>query len=135
MPSPTVRISSTCEGDPSKRTCRSRRIPVVIASAMISAATPAATPATEIAVITPTTACRRLARRYRAAMKSSKRMKLIRAFHCRYLPEHYRSTWLFRQEQPLTCKVQLVHATVKTLLPHDCLRRSRVGEAVEDAQG
>jgi len=33
----------------------------------MSAATPAATPATEMAVTTPTTACRRLALRYRAA--------------------------------------------------------------------
>ena len=49
-------------------------MPLVIASAMISAATPAATPATEIAVTTPTTACRRLALRYRAATKSSKRI-------------------------------------------------------------
>src|SRR5262245_52958272 len=38
---------------------------------MISEATPAVTPMTEITVITPITACRRLARRYRAATKSS----------------------------------------------------------------
>ena len=62
-------------------------MPLVMASAMINAATPAATPATEMAVITPTTACRRLARRYRAAMKSSKRMALMhdRIGRCRVL--------------------------------------------------
>src|SRR6478609_11971619 len=40
-------------------------------SAITSEATPAVTPTTEIAVITPITACLRLARRYRAATKSS----------------------------------------------------------------
>ena len=54
-------------------------MPLVMASAMISAATPAATPTMEITVTTPTTACRRLALRYRAANKSSNRMGLI---HC-----------------------------------------------------
>ena len=48
-------------------------MPLVIASAMISEDTPAATPSTEIAVINPTTARRRRARRYLAATKSSKR--------------------------------------------------------------
>src|SRR3954451_20837544 len=43
-------------------------------SAMTSEATPAVTPMTEITVITPITACRRLARRYRAATKSSNLM-------------------------------------------------------------
>jgi hypothetical protein len=38
---------------------------------MISDATPAATPTTEIPVMMPMTACLRLARRYRVAMKSS----------------------------------------------------------------
>jgi hypothetical protein len=38
---------------------------------MIKEATPAITPTTDIAVITPMTACLRLARRYRLAMKSS----------------------------------------------------------------
>jgi hypothetical protein len=42
---------------------------------MTSDATPAATPAMEIIVITPITACLRLARKYRDAMKNSKRMK------------------------------------------------------------
>ena len=40
----------------------------------MSAATPAATPAMEMAVTTPTTACRLLALRYRAATKSSNRI-------------------------------------------------------------
>lgn len=44
-----------------------------MASAMMSDATPAATPMIEMAVITPMTACLRFARRYRAAMKSSNR--------------------------------------------------------------
>ena len=51
-------------------------MPLVMARAMMSAATPAATPAMEMAVTTPTTACRRLALRYRAARKSSNRMVL-----------------------------------------------------------
>jgi hypothetical protein len=38
---------------------------------MMSEATPAVTPAIEITVITPITACFRLARRYRDAMKNS----------------------------------------------------------------
>src|SRR5215470_7562448 len=45
-----------------------------MASATISDATPAATPAIEMPVITPMTAWRLLARRYRVATKSSKRM-------------------------------------------------------------
>ena len=48
---------------PTRRSCRSRRIPLVMASATMSAATPAATPMTEIAVTRPTTACLRRARR------------------------------------------------------------------------
>src|ERR1700687_2578304 len=46
-----------------------------MASATTSEATPAATPAIEIPVITPMTAWRRLARRYRVAINSSKRIK------------------------------------------------------------
>src|SRR6476646_8143022 len=42
--------------------------------AITSEATPAVTPMTEITVITPITACRHLARRYRAATKSSNLM-------------------------------------------------------------
>ena len=48
-------------------------MPLVTASAMIREATPAVTPSTEMAVIKPTTACRRRALRYRIAMKSSNR--------------------------------------------------------------
>ena len=44
MPSASTRISCTCAELPSSRSCRSRRMPLVIASAIISAATPAATP-------------------------------------------------------------------------------------------
>src|ERR1700722_8494956 len=51
-----------------------------MARATMSAATPAATPAIEMPVITPMTACRRFARRYRAAMNSSKRMSEVSAF-------------------------------------------------------
>jgi len=76
MPSPAVRISITCAVDPTSFSCISRRIPLVIANAIISEATPAITPITEISVITPTTACRRFARRYRAAMNSSNRIPL-----------------------------------------------------------
>src|SRR5438270_1519628 len=43
-------------------------------SAITRDATPAVTPMTEMTVITPITACRRLARRYRAATKSSNLM-------------------------------------------------------------
>src|ERR671925_98436 len=46
-----------------------------MARAIISEATPAATPAMEIAVITPMKACRRLARKYREATKSSNLME------------------------------------------------------------
>src|SRR5436305_2539065 len=59
---------------------RSCRKPLLIASATINDATPAATPAIEITVITPTTAWRRFARRYRAAMKSSNRTLLMFVF-------------------------------------------------------
>ena len=52
----------------------SRCMPLVMARAMMSAATPAVTPAMEMAVTTPTTAWRRLAFRYRAATKSSNRI-------------------------------------------------------------
>src|ERR1039457_65919 len=75
MPSSFTRISCTCALDPSSRSCRSRFMPLVMASAMTSAATPAATPAMEMVVTTRTTACRRLALRYRVARKSSNRIK------------------------------------------------------------
>src|SRR5512146_1053798 len=77
MPSACVRIRSTWADEPSSLSCRSCRMPFVMARAMISAATPAATPATEMAVTTPTTACRRLALRYRAAKNSSNRIRLL----------------------------------------------------------
>src|SRR5579864_574299 len=64
------------EVDPSRRCCRSCRKPLLIASAMTSDATPAATPAIEMPVMIPIKDWRRLARRYRLAMKSSKRMDL-----------------------------------------------------------
>src|SRR5438270_730875 len=59
---------------------KSCRKPLFIANATISEATPAATPAIEITVITPTTAWRRLARKYREAMKSSNRTLLVFVF-------------------------------------------------------
>ena len=46
-------------GGADRRSCRSRRMPLVMARAMMSEATPAATPMTEMAVMTPTTAWRR----------------------------------------------------------------------------
>src|SRR5262249_24016721 len=49
----------------------SRWNPALMESAIINDATPAATPTMEITVITLITACRRLARRYRAATKNS----------------------------------------------------------------
>src|SRR3569623_1990227 len=57
-----------------RRSCMSRRMPLVMARAMMSAATPAVTPAMEMPVTTPTTACRRLALRYRAATMRSNRI-------------------------------------------------------------
>src|SRR5579884_939714 len=74
IPSLAVRSRLMCDDDPSRRCCKSWRNPLLIASAMISDATPAATPAIEIPVITPMTACLRLARRYREATNSSKRI-------------------------------------------------------------
>src|ERR1700683_517585 len=65
------------EVEPSRRSCRSWRNPLLIANAMTSEATPAATPAMEMPVIMPITAWRRLARKYRDATKSSKRIEAI----------------------------------------------------------
>jgi hypothetical protein len=56
MPSSWTRMSDTCAVELNSRSCRSRFMPVVMASAMMSEATPTATPAIEIAVITPITA-------------------------------------------------------------------------------
>src|SRR5579872_1875280 len=74
-PSLWMRSKLMCEVEPSRRSCRSCRNPLFIASAMTSDATPAATPAMEMAVMIPMKACRRFARRYRLAMKSSKRIR------------------------------------------------------------
>src|SRR5581483_646154 len=74
MPMPLACINSICALESTSLSCRSRCMPLVMASATINAATPAVTPATEIAVTTPTTACRRLALRYRAATYSSNRI-------------------------------------------------------------
>ncbi len=75
----------------------SLRIPFVMASAMISEATPAATPITEIAVITPTTAWRRFARRYLAAINSSNRIGSQLTIHRRHT---MRAQYHFRQSPP-----------------------------------
>src|SRR3982750_870238 len=63
-----------CEVEPRRRSCKSWRNPLLMASAMTSEATPAATPRTEMAAMMPMKAWRRLARKYRIATKSSKRM-------------------------------------------------------------
>src|SRR5258708_2910771 len=75
MPSSATRSRLMCEVEPSKRCCKSWRKPLLMAKATIREATPAATPAIEIPVIMPIKAWRRLARKYRRAIKSSKRMK------------------------------------------------------------
>src|ERR1035437_2848941 len=81
MPSASTRIRSTWAETPSRRSCRSRLMPLVMARAMRSAATPAATPAMEMMVTTPTTACRRLAFRYRDATYNSNRIESILKKH------------------------------------------------------
>src|SRR5712692_7705597 len=75
MPSLWIRSKLTWEVDPSRRSCRSWRNPLLMASAITREATPAATPAMEMPVITPMKAWRRLALRYRVATKSSKRIR------------------------------------------------------------
>src|SRR5215471_4004502 len=67
--------SVTCGCAPSSFFVRSARNPALIASAMISDATPAATPMIEITVISEITACLRFALRYRIATKSSNFIK------------------------------------------------------------
>src|ERR671923_66991 len=76
-----MRNKLTCELEPKRRSCKSWRKPLLMARAMTSEATPAATPAIEIPVMIPMKAWRRLARRYRLAMKSSKRMRDFRRQH------------------------------------------------------
>ena len=76
MPSASMRISSMWADGAHQTVLKSRRIPLVMARAMMSAATPAATPAMEMVVTTPTTAWRRLALRYRKARNNSNRMGL-----------------------------------------------------------
>src|SRR5271165_1758014 len=75
IPSASTRSRLMCDDEPSSRSWRSWRKPLLMASAMIRAATPAATPTIEMIVMTPMTAWRRLARRYRAATKSSNCME------------------------------------------------------------
>ena len=53
MPSSAIRWRVMCEVEPSRRCCRSWRKPLLIASATIKEATPAATPTTEIPVMMP----------------------------------------------------------------------------------
>ena len=53
MPSSATRSRLTWELDPNKRCCKSWRKPLLMANATMSDATPAATPATEIAVMMP----------------------------------------------------------------------------------
>ena len=79
MPSSATRIRLMCEVEPSKRCCKSWRNPLLMANATIREATPAATPAIEMPVIMPIKAWRRLARKYRRAIKSSKRMNSFSA--------------------------------------------------------
>jgi len=74
IPSSAIRCKLICEVAPNSRCCKSCRNPLLMASATINDATPAATPTTEIPVMIPMNAWRRLARRYRDAMKNSKRM-------------------------------------------------------------
>src|SRR5579862_6655636 len=60
-----------CAIAPSRLFCSVLRNPLLMASATTSAITPAATPITDIAVMTEITASLRRAFRYRRAMKSS----------------------------------------------------------------
>ena len=79
MPSSAMRCRVMCDVEPSRRCWRSWRNPLVMAMATTSEATPAATPAMEMPVMMPMKACLLLARRYRVAMKSSKRMAKLSA--------------------------------------------------------
>jgi hypothetical protein len=51
-----MRSRLMCEVEPSRRSCKSWRNPLLMASAMMSEATPAATPTMEMTVMTPMTA-------------------------------------------------------------------------------
>src|ERR1039458_4235966 len=92
MPSASTRIRATWAETPRRGACRWRLMPWVMARAMMSAATPAATPAMEMMVTTPTTACRRLAFRYRDATYNSNRIESI-------LKKHYGLSLLKLGEQ------------------------------------
>src|SRR6185437_14214541 len=86
MPSPMVRINCKCDVDDKRRSCKSWRKPLLIASAMTREATPATTPMIEMIVMIPTTACLLFARKYRDAMKNSNFMGTGEAYarhpHC-----------------------------------------------------
>src|SRR5260370_1289054 len=75
MPSSATRCRLMCEVEPRKRCGKPWRTRLLMPNATNRKATPAATPAIEIPVIMPIKAWRRLARKYRRAIKSSKRMK------------------------------------------------------------
>src|ERR1700733_4404924 len=81
MTSFCTRIRSTCAVELTSRSRRSRLMPLVMASEMISEATPTATHTMEMTLITPTTARRRFALKYRAATKNSKRIDQNAALH------------------------------------------------------
>src|SRR5271157_1710863 len=82
-------------------------MPLVMARAMMSAATPAATPAMEMTVTTPTTACRRLALRYRDATYSSKSIEFILRWYIGYPHPYFgRKVVVFlRLQTGLRCKI------------------------------
>src|ERR1700722_17716901 len=76
MPSFLVRIRLMLAVAPTRRLSRSSRKPLLIASEITSAHTPAVTPTMEITVATEMAACRRLAFKYRKATKNSNRMAI-----------------------------------------------------------
>jgi len=57
MPSSATRSRLICEVEPMRRSCKSCRKPLLMASATMSEATPAETPTIEMPVIMPIKAC------------------------------------------------------------------------------
>ncbi len=82
-----------------------------MARAIMSAATPAVTPAMEMTVTTPTTACRRLALRYRAATYNSNRIPIQLPIACAGLEAGTKAAQETGATSHCACAGKIVFAT------------------------
>src|SRR5579859_4085021 len=127
MPLPPGLVSDTCAVTPSSRSCSVSRNPVFMDSAITSVATPAATPITENAVTSRSTAGRYGDRRY---LRATNHSNFIASAVCGLLRSPCRLRPQLREQNHIADRrrVRKQHGQAINADPFPCRRRHAVAQ-------